>query len=81
MPLAETYGESSEALQYLISGLNARLFDNDFEASNAYYDAAIETDPGFVMAWYARAVNLVESGDLIEVAAERERLCEQPKSM
>jgi tetratricopeptide (TPR) repeat protein len=64
MPLVETYGESSEALQYLISGLNARLFDNDFEASNAFYDAAIETDPGFVMAWYAKAVNLVESGDL-----------------
>ena len=64
MPLAETYGESSEALQKYISGLNARLFDNDFEASNAFYDAAIETDPGFVMAWYAKVVNLVESGDL-----------------
>ena len=64
MPLAETYGESGEALQNLISGLNARLFDNDYEASNAFYDAAIATDPGFVMAWYAKAVNLVESGDL-----------------
>jgi len=64
MPLAETYGESSEALQKYIAGLNARLFDNDFEVSNAFYDAAIETDPGFVMAWYAKAANLVESGDL-----------------
>ncbi len=64
MPLAETYGRSSEALQNLIAGLNARLIDNDFEASNAFYDAAIEIDPGFVMAWYAKALNLVESGDL-----------------
>ena len=64
LPLAETYGESSAALQHYISGLNARLFDNDFEASNAFFDAAIETDPGFVLAWFLKAVNLVEAGDV-----------------
>ncbi len=55
LPLAETYGESSAAFQHYISGLNARLFDNDFEASNAFFDAAVETDPGFVRAWFLNA--------------------------
>jgi tetratricopeptide (TPR) repeat protein/TolB-like protein len=64
LPLAETYGESETAFQHYISGLNARLFDNDFEASNAFFDAAVNTDPGFVLAWFVKAMNLVESGDL-----------------
>ena len=64
LPLAETYGESGEALQLYISGLNARLFDNDFEASNAFFDKAIDTDPGFVLAWFMKAMNLVDGGDL-----------------
>jgi tetratricopeptide (TPR) repeat protein/TolB-like protein len=64
LPLAETYGESGDALQFYISGLNARLFDNDFEASNAFFDNAIDTDPGFVLAWFMKAMNLVDGGDL-----------------
>ena len=64
LPLAETYGESGAAFRHYIAGLNARLFDNDFEASNAFFDAAIETDPGFVLAWYLKAINLIEAGDL-----------------
>jgi tetratricopeptide (TPR) repeat protein len=64
LPLAETYGESNAAFQHYISGLNARLFDNDFEASNAFFDAAIKADPGFVLAWFLKAINLVEAGDV-----------------
>lgn len=64
LPLAETYGESGEAFQQYISGLNARLFDNDYEASNGFFDAAIETDAGFVLAWFFKAINLLEAGDL-----------------
>jgi len=64
LPLAETYGESGDALQFYISGLNARLLDNDFEASNAFFDKAIDTDPGFVLAWFMKALNLVDGGDL-----------------
>jgi len=64
LPLAETYGESSAAFQLYISGLNARLFDNDYEASNAFFDEAISTAPGFVLAWFQKAINLVETGDL-----------------
>ena len=64
LPLAETYGESSAAFQHYISGLNARLFDNDFEASNAFFDAAVNTDPGFVLAWFVKAINLIEAGDV-----------------
>lgn len=64
LPLAETYGESSQAFQYYLSGLNARLFDNDFEASDAFFDAAVNADPGFVLAWFVKAINLIESGDI-----------------
>jgi tetratricopeptide (TPR) repeat protein/TolB-like protein len=64
LPLAETYGESSAAFQHYISGKNARLFDNDYEASNAFYDAAANTDPGFVLAWFFKAINLIEAGDI-----------------
>lgn len=65
LPLAETYGESSKAFQLYLSGLNTRLFDNDFEAANANFDAAVQTDPGFVMAWFVKAMNMVEAGDLV----------------
>ena len=64
LPLVETYGESDEALKAYIQGLNARLFDNDVASSNAYFDQAISIDPNFVLAWFSKAVNLVDSGDL-----------------
>jgi Flp pilus assembly protein TadD/TolB-like protein len=64
LPLAETYGESEAALKTYIQGLNARLFDNDFEASNAFLDQAVNIDPNFVLAWFLKAQNLFESGDL-----------------
>ncbi len=64
LPLAETYGESAAAFQHYISGLNARLLRNDIEASNASFDAAIAADSGFVLAWFLKAINLVDSGDL-----------------
>ena len=64
LPLAETYGESAAAFQHYIAGLNARLLYNDFEASNASFDASVEADPGFVLAWFVKAMNLVEVGDL-----------------
>ena len=64
LPLTETYGESEEALKAYILGLNARLFNNDFAASNAFFDLATSIDPGFVLGWFAKAVNLIQSGDL-----------------
>ena len=64
LPLKETYGESEEALKAYIQGLNARLFNNDFEASNGFFDQATGIDPGFVLGWLVKAANLVESGDL-----------------
>jgi len=64
LPLAETYGESEAALKAYINGLNARLFDNDFEASNAFFEEATQIDPNFVLGWFLTAVNMVESGDL-----------------
>ena len=77
LPLAETYGESNEAFKHYISGLNARLFDNDFDASNEFFDAAVNTDPGFVMAWFAKAMNQVDQGDLTsaqEAISQAQRL-------
>lgn len=76
LPLVETYGESEEAFKQYISGLNARLFDNDFESSNAFFDAAIEADPGFVLAWFYKAINHVEAGD---VPSAREALAQAQK--
>ncbi len=64
LPLMETYGESEEALKAYIQGLNERLFNNDFTASNAFFDQATSIDPGFVLAWLLKATNLIESGNL-----------------
>ncbi len=64
MPLAETYGESQSAFQNYIAGLNERLFNNDFAASNALFDAALEEDHNFVLAHFVKAMNLIEGGDL-----------------
>lgn len=64
LPLTETYGKSEEALKAYIQGLNARLFDNDFVASNEYFDQATSIDPGFVLAWLVKAVNMIQNGDL-----------------
>ena len=64
LPLTETYGESEDALKAYIQGLNARLFDNDFDASYAFFDEATSIDPGFVLGWFLKADNLIRSGDL-----------------
>ena len=64
LPLTETYGESEDALKAYIHGLNARLFNNDFDGSNAFFDQATSIDPGFVLGWFLKAANKVESGDL-----------------
>jgi tetratricopeptide (TPR) repeat protein len=64
LPLAETYGESLDALQSLVGALNSRLFENDLEASNAFLDTAIESDPGFAKGWVFKTINHLDMGDL-----------------
>ena len=64
LPLAETYGESEDALKAYIQGLNVRLFDNDFVAANDYFDQALGIDENFVLGWFLKAANMVESGDV-----------------
>jgi tetratricopeptide (TPR) repeat protein len=64
LPLKETYGDSEEALKAYIQGLNERLFNNDFNASNAFFDQATSIDQGFVLGWFVKAANLTESGNL-----------------
>jgi tetratricopeptide (TPR) repeat protein len=64
LPLVDTYGESQQALRDYVAALNARLFDNDIDASNAYLDSAVESDPGFVRAWFLKTINFLDSGDL-----------------
>ncbi len=64
IPLNETYGESELALKAYIQGLNARLFDNDFAASTAFFDQAVNIDQNFVLGWFLKAINMLESGDL-----------------
>jgi tetratricopeptide (TPR) repeat protein len=64
LPLVETYGESEEALKAYINGLNARLFKNDFKTSSEFFDEAISIDPNFVLGWFVKAANMLESGDV-----------------
>jgi len=64
LPLAETYGESQEALKDYIAGLNARLFNNDIDAANRLLSQALDADPGFVLAWLVKAINLLDAGDI-----------------
>lgn len=64
LPLAETYGESSEAFRHYIDALNARLFNNDMGQSLASLDQSLEADPNFVRSWFMKAGNLLASGDL-----------------
>ncbi len=64
LPLGETYGESEEALKAYIQGLNTRLFDNDFATSNMHFERATSIDPNFVLGWFLKAANLIESGNL-----------------
>jgi tetratricopeptide (TPR) repeat protein len=64
VPLNETYGESEDALKAYIQGLNARLFDNDFEASSEFFNQAVSIDPNFVLGWFLKAINMVENGNL-----------------
>ncbi|NND44469.1 MAG: tetratricopeptide repeat protein, partial [Xanthomonadales bacterium] len=64
LPLGETYGESLEPFRLYVAALNKRLFDNDLEASTRLLDQALQVDPDFVRAWFAKAFNALESGDL-----------------
>jgi tetratricopeptide (TPR) repeat protein len=64
LPLVETYGESDDALKAYIKGMNARLFENDFDASSKFFDEAINIDPNFVLGWFLKAANMLESGDI-----------------
>lgn len=64
LPLAETYGESQNAFRNYLAGLNARLFENDIEASTRLFNAALKEDPGFVLALFVMALNHLEAGDL-----------------
>ena len=64
MPLAETYGESEQALKDYIAALNAIMIDNDWVRSNEYFDRALEVDPDLVMAWFMKGLNLWEQADV-----------------
>lgn len=63
LPLVETYGESSRALQCFVEARNALLFNNDRQRSNALLDDALAADPAFVLAWFYRGLNQWEQGD------------------
>lgn len=64
LPLSEIYGESEEALQAYIRGLNRRTFDTDIAGAIAELDQALTADPSFVMALMAKAQMLIEAGNL-----------------
>jgi tetratricopeptide (TPR) repeat protein len=63
LPLVETYGESSHALQCFVEARNRVLFHNDRQRSNELLDDALAADPAFVLAWFYRGLNQWEQGD------------------
>lgn len=63
LPLAETYGESQDALEAYILGRNAVLFENDRQKANQLYDLALQADNSFVLAWSVKAISLWQQGD------------------
>jgi tetratricopeptide (TPR) repeat protein len=64
LPLSDTYGESEQAFKHFVSALNVRLFENDLDSSNAFLDASVAADPGFVRSWFMKIINSLDAGDL-----------------
>jgi tetratricopeptide (TPR) repeat protein len=64
LPLSDTYGESEQAFKHFVSALNVRLFENDLDSSNAFLDASVAADPGFVRSWFLKIINSLDAGDL-----------------
>ncbi|HKJ16258.1 MAG TPA: tetratricopeptide repeat protein [Xanthomonadales bacterium] len=69
LAIADTYGESREALQAYIKGMNAWLFENDMDQALAHLDDALERDRQFVLAWFIAARLHAEQGDLAAAEA------------
>lgn len=69
LPLAETYGESTAAMEAYIRGLNRRMLDNDIPGAIGELDTAIAEDGSFVMAYMAKASMLLEVGDMAGAGA------------
>lgn len=74
LPLAETYGESREALQRYIQALNTRLLDNDVAGSLALLDETLASDRNFVMAHLVKASFLAQMGNLPAAVAPLEEV-------
>ncbi len=73
LPLAETYGESEEALKSYISALNKRLLENDVPGAMSALDETLEQDPNFVLAYFMKAALLVQSGNMPAAVPELEQ--------
>ncbi|KAA9130185.1 tetratricopeptide repeat protein [Marinihelvus fidelis] len=69
LPLAETYGESEDALRAYMHGLNARLLDNDITSAIGHFDQALAIDPNFVLALLYKGYYLTETGNMPAAAA------------
>lgn len=74
LPLAETYGESGEALRHYIAARNTVLFENDRDNANRLYDLALNSDPNFVLAWLMKALTMWEQGDAAGAQAALEEV-------
>lgn len=64
LSIADTYGESLDALKSFISGMNAWLFNNDLEGAQALLDESLQSDSQFVLAWFYKAQLAAQQGDL-----------------
>lgn len=64
LSIADTFGESEQALRSFVEGLNVWLFENDLEGAQELMSEALENDNQFVLAWFYKAQLSAFQGDL-----------------
>lgn len=73
LPLAETYGESEDALKAFIRALNLRLLEGDVPGAISALDETLAEDPNFVLAYFNKALFYAETGNLPAAVPELEQ--------
>jgi serine/threonine protein kinase/Flp pilus assembly protein TadD len=67
---------SLEALQAFGQAYRASIVDGDYKSAVTFYQQAADKDPNFAMAYAGMAVNLANSGNLVQAALNSRRAYE-----
>jgi tetratricopeptide (TPR) repeat protein len=77
MPVAELMSRSLPALRQFADGYVAMLYEKDFGAAVRHFTAALERDPGFVLAELNRSNTYTSLGDGARAAASLQAVVDQ----